>query len=317
VFIYLSKDGITGRGEAAPSERYGESVAQIEAVLRKGVTLPEIQSDPTSFQQAIRAASHGIHALEAALDMAVWDWWAQKQNKPLFQMFGVNPEKTLPTSFTIALGDFNILKQKIEEAEPYKILKIKLGTDKDREIVKEIRKYTDKTIRVDANEGWTTGQALEIIPWLADQGVELIEQPLPADQLAETKKVSAASPIPVIADENCITGNDIPIIADSFNGINIKLMKCGGLTEAYQMIKLAQHFGLKIMVGCMVESSVAITAMSNLISYIDFADLDGNLLVTNDPYQGVRLEDGKLALSHEPGLGLQLRDKFVGKDGLV
>ncbi|MFQ6614298.1 MAG: dipeptide epimerase [Fidelibacterota bacterium] len=316
IYVYLEQDGIMGCGEAAPSERYHESAGQIKAVLASGIHLPEIKNDPSHYQNEIQRQSGGLKALEAALDMALWDWWGKQQKLPVRQVFGSDPEQTPVTSFTIALGDFDLIPQKIEEATPYQILKVKLGTERDREIIREIRKYTDKTIRVDANEGWTVDRALEMIPWLADQGVELVEQPLPAARLEETARVRDRAPIPIIADENCLTGADIPQIADSFHGINIKLMKCGGLTEARSMIAQARARDLKIMVGCMIESSVGITAMAALSPQIDFADLDGNVLINNDPYSGVRIDQGRLILPEGNGLGVSLRSQYITGYGL-
>ncbi|NOZ74733.1 MAG: dipeptide epimerase [FCB group bacterium] len=316
IYLYVEQDGIIGRGEAAPSERYQESADQIKAVLESGIRFPDISADPSHYQNKITEISHGLKALEAALDMALWDWWGKRQQVPVYKLFGSDEDHTPVTSFTIALGNFDLIPKKIEEAAPYKILKVKLGTDKDREIIREIRKFTNKTIRVDANEGWTLDTALIMVHWLADQGVELIEQPFPARNLSDTARLRDQAPIPIIADENCLTGADIPRIADSFHGINIKLMKCGGLTEARSMISMARKRDLKIMVGCMIESSVGISAMAALSPQIDFADLDGNVLINNDPYAGVTIEDGRLELPPGNGLGVTLRSGVAQESGL-
>ncbi|RMF07795.1 MAG: dipeptide epimerase [Candidatus Neomarinimicrobiota bacterium] len=306
LYVYVHQDGITGRGEAAPSERYGEFPDQIEARLRSGIELPRIDGPPEDYQAELELLSGGIHSLKAALDTALWDWWAQKQGRPLYELFHSRPDQAPCSSFTIAIGDFDLLAQKVAEAEPYRILKVKLGTNRDKEIITEIRKHTDKTLRVDANEGWDLDRAREMVPWLADRGVELIEQPLPTNRLEDTARLKALSPIPLIADENCLTGADIPSLADSFHGINIKLMKCGGLTEARTMIATARELGLLVMVGCMIESSVGISAMASLAPQIDFADLDGHVLIDNDPYEGMKLVEGKITLSNRPGLGVRL-----------
>ncbi len=316
IYVYLTQDGITGRGEAAPSERYHESSSQIRTILERGIELPIISADPSNYQMAIREQSQGVKSLEAALDMALWDWWGQKHGQSVYQLMGSDPKNAPLTSYTIALGDFELIPQKIEEAEPYAILKVKLGTDQDKVIIREIRKYTDKTIRVDANEGWSLDQAQAMIPWLADHGVELVEQPLPAANLEDTARVKEQSPIPIIADENCLTSEDIPRIASAFHGINIKLMKCGGITEARKMISLARNLDLSVMVGCMIESSVGISAMASVSPLIDFADLDGNVLIDNDPYSGVTLQSGRLVLPEGPGLGVDLRSGFEATGGL-
>jgi len=251
-----------------------------------------------------------IKSLQAAFSMAIWDWWSQKNNKSLFDLLGYK-RKVLPhTSFTIAIGNINDIEKKIEEAKPYDILKVKLGTpNKDKEIIKEIRKYTDKMIRVDANEGWDYVTALDMCKWLSDQNVEFIEQPFRAEELEKSKKLTKLSPLDIYADENSMLSRDIEQIKSSFDGINIKLMKCGSIEEAIVMIKEAKKNGLKIMLGCMVETSIGITAASHLASEVDKIDLDGNLLIKNDPYSGVRIVNGRLVIPNLNGLGIKLKIK--------
>ena len=186
-------------------------------------------------------------------------------------------------------------------------MKVKLGSNHDKQIITTIREVTDKLIRVDANEGWNLEEGKRMCDWLADRNVEFIEQPLPAINIEDTARLKEYSPLEIIADENCIDSNSIPIIADAFDGINIKLMKCGGLREAHKMIKIAKARGMKIMLGCMVETSVAITAASMLSPFADYADLDGNILTKNDPFNGVLIENGKLILPEGPGLGISLK----------
>jgi L-alanine-DL-glutamate epimerase-like enolase superfamily enzyme len=198
-----------------------------------------------------------------------------------------------------------MIKKKVEEAEPYPLLKIKLGSDHDREIMKAIRSVTKKTVRVDANEGWKTKElALDRIEWLAGEGVEFVEQPMPASDLAGIAWVRERSPLPLIADENCVRVKDIPPLRGVFDGINIKLMKCTGLREAMAMIRTAKACGMKVMMGCMIETSVAITAGAHLSPLLDYADLDGNILTTNDPYRGAVVREGRLVLPTGPGLGV-------------
>jgi L-alanine-DL-glutamate epimerase-like enolase superfamily enzyme len=212
------------------------------------------------------------------------------------------------TSFTIGIDSPDIIGQKVDEASNYPVLKVKLGVSGDEEIIRRIREHTDKKLRVDANEGWTSKEeARDKILWLQEQGVELVEQPLPAHQLEETAWVREAVSIPIIADENVTTSADIARLQYVFDGINIKLMKCGGLREAMRMILSAKILGMKIMLGCMIESSVAISAAAQLSPLADYADLDGNLLIANDPFIGVREKDGKLLLQDNAGIGVVRR----------
>lgn len=309
VFVYLAHEGIIGRGQAAPNRRYDEVAGDVLKILDRGLNLP--QTPPEDVEALITTLvnqSGGFKALEAALSMAALDWWTQQREEPLHTFLGAEKPPNIATSFTIALGDRESLPQKIEEAGPYKILKIKLGTDDDREIIRQIRTLTDKPLRVDANEGWTLTQAQAMIPWLAEQGVELVEQPLPADRLEETAQLKAESPLPLIADENVESAEDIPNLAGAFDGINIKLMKCGSVLEARRMIDLAREHNLQVMIGCMVESSVGVTAMAQLSPLVDYADLDGHLLIDNDPYRGMTVENGMVVLPEHYGLGTTLID---------
>ena len=311
IFIYIRDGEIIGRGEAAPSKRYGETVQKILTVLNKKIILPANSSDRKALWHYIKPQLKGIKALEAAFSVAIWDWWGQKQRQPVYKLLGVNNDNLPKTSFTIAIGNIEDIGPKIEEAEPYQILKVKLGTEKmDKDIISEIRMHTDKLIRVDANEGWDESIALELVKWLADQNVEFIEQPFPSNQLTKTANLRKKSPLKIYADENSLVSNDIPIISKVFDGINIKLMKCGSLEEAQRMIKLAKYYDMKIMLGCMVESSVGITAAAQLSGDVDAVDLDGNLLIKNDPYSGVNIEDGRIVLNKGIGLGLSLNSDY-------
>ncbi|MFQ6606248.1 MAG: dipeptide epimerase [Fidelibacterota bacterium] len=316
VYIYLEHEGIMGRGEAAPSARYGENSEQIVACLENGISLPPDMASPQEMEAQLFPQLKDIKALKAAFSIALLDWWTQKKGQPLYDYFETDPRITPVTSFTIALGDLSLLEQKIEEAAPYKILKVKLGTDHDREIIDSIRALTDKPIRVDANEGWDFPTAEAMCSWLAGQNVEFVEQPFPAAKLNQTAALKTISPLPIFADENSLTSADIPRIAHAFHGINIKLMKCGSLFEAREMIRLAREFDLKIMLGCMVESSVGITAAAHLSPLVDYADLDGNLLITNDPYEGAQIHAGRLQLPQSPGLGIVLKEQHSADKGL-
>ncbi len=307
VIIYLEDNDIIGIGEAAPSPRYNESVKTIISILEKGIELPKHCNERKIIWKSIISQIAGIKSLEAAFNMALWDWWGKKVKKPVYEIFGLGYEIIPETSITIAIGDMNDIEKKIEEADSYPIIKVKLGTlSMDKKIIKEIRRCTDKPIRVDANEGWEEENAISLCNWLVDQNVVLIEQPFPAEKLELTSKLRKISPIDIYADENSVTSKDIPIIQHAFDGINIKLMKCGTLEEADKMITISKKYGLKVMLGCMVETSVGITAISQLAGKVDCLDLDGNLLINNDPYKGVRVENGKMILPKLNGLGIEL-----------
>jgi len=316
VYFYIVDGGIIGRGEAAPSKRYNETTEKILSVLDKGILLPEYCENADQLWKNIKPQLSGISALEAAANMAIWDWRGQKENKAVYDILGFNIDELPSTSYTISIGDMSELDEKIELSNPYSILKVKLGTpNNDKEIINQIRQYTNKLIRVDANEGWTLDNAKEMSYWLADRNVEFIEQPFKAKMLNETRMLKEFSPLPLFADENSIVSSDIPKIVDCFDGINIKLMKCGGIDEALNMIKVAKKLNMKIMLGCMVESSVGITAAAHIASMVDVVDLDGNLLISNDPYVGVSIKDGNLILSaNKIGMGLSLANK---KEGLL
>lgn len=306
MLVEVEHDGIVGLGEAAPSGRYGESIDTVERYL---ATLDLSRwDDPFMLEEilaAVDAHAPGNPAAKAAVDLALHDWVGKKLGIPLHRLWGLDASKAPVTSFTIGIDTPDKIKKKVEEAEPYPLLKIKLGSDHDREIMKAIRSVTKKTVRVDANEGWKSKElALERIEWLAGEGVEFVEQPMPAADLAGIAWVRERSPLPLIADENCVRVKDIPPLRGVFDGINIKLMKCTGLREAMAMIRTAKACGMKVMMGCMIETSIAITAGAHLSPLLDYADLDGNILTTNDPYRGALVRDGRLVLPDGPGLGV-------------
>jgi L-alanine-DL-glutamate epimerase-like enolase superfamily enzyme len=223
-------------------------------------------------------------------------------------LFGLDRERTPITTMSIGIDTPEVIRQKIAEAADFPVLKIKVGRDDDAQILDSVRRVTDKPLRVDANEGWKTKEvALEKIRWLRGLGVELIEQPLPSVMLEETRWLRERVDLPIIADEAVKTAADIPALAECYDGINIKLMKAGGVQEALNMIRMARALGLKVMLGCMVETSVAIAAAAHLSPLADFADLDGNLLISNDPFRGPQVVKGKLILPDRPGLGVEAR----------
>jgi L-alanine-DL-glutamate epimerase-like enolase superfamily enzyme len=302
LLVEAEHDGLVGRGEAAPIFRYHEDRASAARAVEE---MAGRLGEPRAFSQAAGAAAvPGQSSAEAAVDMALHDLAGLRLRAPLYEVLGIDAQKTPETSFTIGLDTPEVVVRKVKEASAYTVLKIKMGSDGDREVLTAVRDTTRQRIRVDANEGWTPEGALERLEWLAKIGVELVEQPLPADRIEETRALRRRSPIPFYADEGVHRAADIPPLAGAFDGINIKLMKCGGLAEALRMIAVARAHGMKIMLGCMIESSLAITAAAHLSPLVDTADLDGNLLVANDPFEGATVVEGRLVLPDRPGLGV-------------
>ncbi|MCP4707696.1 MAG: dipeptide epimerase [Planctomycetes bacterium] len=308
VFVKFAKDGIVGLGEAGPSLRYNETPESTVEAIKKAEPLFE-RFDPWHFVDlgyAIKGLVEEQTAAKCALDIALLDWVTKKLQIPMYKFFGLDKTKTPLTTFSIGIDTPAKMQEKIREAEQYPKLKIKLGKENDDEIMQAVRAVTDKPLRVDANEGWKTKEvALEKIKWLETLNVEFIEQPMPAAMLEETRWVRDRIDIPIVADEAVKSAADIPKLARAYDGINIKLMKSGGLQEALRMIGMARSLGMKIMLGCMVESSCAISAAAHISPLVDWADLDGNLLISNDPYRGVTVADGKLILNDKPGLGIE------------
>ena len=308
VILTLEHNGVTAYGEAVPTERYNDNSEKVDAALSSIDFNSEPFNDPFRLEDidtACRSNELMTPSSTAAINIAYWDLQGKLLNQPLYKLWGLDPAKSLVSTFTIGIDEVDVIKQKVKEADEYPILKVKQGMDNDREIIEAIREMTDKVIRVDANEGWTKEEALDKIEWLAEQNVEFVEQPLPADKLDDTAWLKERSPLPIIADENVVTKFDIPKIAYAFDGINIKLMKSGGPTEALKMIHTARSNGLKVMLGCMCESSIAIGAAAHLSPLADWADLDGNLLLSNDPFTGIGMKDGKLILPDAAGIGVE------------
>ena len=308
VFVKLEQGGICGFGEAAPNVRYGESAALTVTRMKAAAPVFE-QHDLFHFEELAAALAETIRdqsCARAGLEMALLDWVGKALQAPLYRMWGLNPARAPLTSFSIGIDSPEVIQAKVEEAADYPILKIKLGMGDDEAVLGAVRRVTDRPLRVDANEGWLNKEeALEKIRWLADQNVEFVEQPLPAAMVEETAWLRERASLPIVADEAVKTAADIPKVAHAYDGINIKLMKSGGLLEALRMIHLARALDLKIMLGCMIESSLAISAAAQLAPYTDWIDLDGNLLLREDPFRGVRIERGRVVYNELPGLGVE------------
>jgi len=308
VFVTLKKDGITGYGEAAPNPRYDETADTTVAALARMAPVLR-QADLSNFYDlslSMRKLCPQQAAAVAAVDIALLDWVCKRLRVPLYRYLGLGKDSAPVTTYSIGIDDRETTQKKVAEADAYPVLKIKLGMGNDEEIIETVRSVTNKPLRVDVNEGWhSREEALEKSRWLQSQNVELLEQPFPASQLEDTAWLRERVEIPVFADENVMSAQDIPTLAQAFDGINIKVMKSGGLQEALRMIYLAKALGMQVMLGCMVESSLAISAAAALSPLVDYADLDGNLLIQNDPFSGVTVDRGKLVLTETPGVGAE------------
>ena len=309
VIVQVNHDEITGYGEASPYEYYGESPETVLACV--ALFAGNLGNDPFALEDIMEGLDKIIRlnpAAKAAVEMALYDIVGKILNVPLYKLLGLNPAHAALTSFTLGLDSPITMAKKALLARDYPILKVKVGTRHDLDIIKAIRDVSPAVIRVDANAGWTPKEAIKNINALAPYTIEFVEQPIPAHDLAGLKLIRDNVPIPIIADESCVTVEDIPRIADCVDGINIKLMKCGGIRHALKMIHVARAHNLLVMIGCMIESSLAITAAAHLTPLVDFADLDGHLLINDDPYAGVTVVKGKLMLPDGPGLGVKASD---------
>jgi L-alanine-DL-glutamate epimerase-like enolase superfamily enzyme len=304
-------DGATGWGEAAPSKFYGETANTVVDVLP--LLADALQgTDGWSIEAIEHALARTIRfngAARAAVSAALHDMMGKRLGVPLYKLWGLDPAASPPTSFTVGIApDEATLRQRVAEAAQYPVLKIKLGTSWDERIVRVVRELApNKVLRVDANAAWTPKSALRIIPLLQELGVEFVEQPLRPDDIAGLRFVRDRSALPIIADESCLVSADIPKLAGAVDGINIKLAKCGGLREALRMIATARAHDMLVMAGCMIESSLGITAAAQFAPLLDCVDLDGAALVSNDPYMGATIDGGVVRLPDKAGLGVERR----------
>jgi L-alanine-DL-glutamate epimerase-like enolase superfamily enzyme len=309
VIVELAYDEYVGYGEASPDEYYGESQEIVLSSLP--ILAVHLGDDPFLIEDIMHRLNQALRrnpSAKAAIDMALYDLVGKILGVPLYTLLGLNPKKTPLTSFTIGLDTPDAMARKAQRAKDYPILKIKAGTKNDLDNVKAIRDIRDTaTLRVDANTGWTPKEAIQMIHALAPYNIEFVEQPVAPTDLAGLKLIRENVPVPIMADESCVSVEDIPRLAGCVDAVNLKLMKSNGITNVLKMIHVARAHHLKIMLGCMIESSLAITAAAHLTPLVDYADLDGNLLIDNDPYSGVTVEQGKLLLPDSPGLGVTKR----------
>ncbi len=308
LIVELRDGAFSGFGEATSNPYYGVTIEKMIASLESVRSI--IEQDPLTSPEALWAKVNPNLATnsfaQCALDEAANDLFAKKKGQKLYESWGLSVDDNPLTNFTIGIDTVEKMVSKMQEL-PWPIYKIKLGTDDDLRIVRELRSHTDAAFRVDANCAWTADQTVKFSGELKALGVEFIEQPLPADDVEGMKKVFAQSELPVIADESCILESDVVKCYGLFHGVNIKLTKCGGLTSARRMIAEARNLGMKTMVGCMTESSVGISAIAHLLPLLDYVDMDGSLLIRNDPATGVTFDYGKVIYASENGTGAFLK----------
>ncbi len=311
VLARYRRDGVEGLGEGAPIVRYDEDATRARTAL-EGVRDLLREADPWILETLLRRAFARLehqYAARAALDIALHDWRGRRLGMPLHRLFGLDPADAPLTTFSIGIDTPERTRQKVREAAAFPVLKIKVGLASDEGTIRAVREVTDKPLRVDANEGWKDREtAVRKIEWLAARGVELVEQPMPAHMLEEMGWVRERVGVPLFADEACGRAPDIPGLVGAYDGVNIKLDKAGGIREGLRMVHTARACGLGVMLGCMISSSVSTTAAAQLSPLVDYADLDGHLLIANDPWSGVEVKEGRLILSDRPGLGLIVRE---------
>ncbi|HET7457334.1 MAG TPA: dipeptide epimerase [Gemmatimonadaceae bacterium] len=311
VRVVDESDGAEGWGEAAPSPYYGETPGTVvDALGRIGAVLAS--HDPWALETAEAEMNRAVRynaSAKSAVSAALHDLAAKRLGVPLYRMWGLDPAKAPQSTYTIALATTDdALLESVDEAAPYPILKVKLGGERDAATIRAVRTAApDKRIRVDANAAWTPKHALRMIELLLDYDVEFVEQPLPAHDFEGLRFVRDRSPLPIVADESCLVASDVAKLAGVVDGINIKLSKCGGLREALRMIATARAHGMMVMAGCMIETSLGITAAAHLAPLLDYADLDGAALLRDDPFVGATIQGGRIELPKGAGLGVTRR----------
>jgi L-alanine-DL-glutamate epimerase-like enolase superfamily enzyme len=308
LIVELTQDGVSGYGEATSNNYYGFTIERMARDLAALAPLlcDERLEDPTALWSQVQPRLADDSFALCALDQAAHDLWGKLRGEPVWKLWGLSIEDVPFSDYTIGIDTIEKMVAKLNEFPGWPIYKIKLGTDRDLEIVRELRKHTKATFRVDANCGWTAEQAIEYSRELKKLGVEFIEQPLKADRWDDLRRVGREASLPIVADESCIVESDVPRCAGVFQGVNIKLTKCGGLTPARRMIAEARRLGLSVMVGCMTESTVGISAIAQLLPLLDYVDMDGAVLLAEDIATGVRLEKGRCVYPDAPGHGISL-----------
>lgn len=307
VQVEITYDGVTGYGEASMPQYLGQTVQSVTAFLQK-VDLSQF-NDPFQLEDILAyvdSLSPGDTAAKAAVDIALHDLVGKLLGAPWYKIWGLNKDKAPSTTFTIGIDTADVVKQKTREcANQFNILKVKLGRENDKEMIETIRSVTDLPIAVDINQGWKDKEkAIDEIFWLKEHGIVMVEQPMPKEQRDDIAWLTEKSPLPIFADEAIQRLKDIKNVAGAYSGINIKLMKCTGMHEAWKMLNYARAIGMKVMVGCMTETSCAVSAAAQLSPAVDFADLDGNLLISNDRFKGMEVVKGKITLPNRPGIGV-------------
>ncbi|QLD90821.1 dipeptide epimerase [Natronomonas salina] len=304
VVVEIEHEGETGYGAAAPSRHYGETAATVEALLPELLEVVASVSDPHARREIhdrMDEVARENPAAKAAVDVALWDLAGKLLDQPVYRLLGLSADSDgcPPTSFTVGLDDTRAMTRRARQAADagYPILKVKLGTDRDLRIVEAIRAVApDVTLRVDANEAWTPTEAVRKCEALAEYGVEFVEQPVPAENPSGLRHVHERSPLPIAADESCLTADDVPAVADRCDVANLKLMKTGGLTPALELIHAGRAHGLEVMCGCMIETNAAIAGAAHLLPLLDYADLDGSLLLESDSFGGIEVTEGQFDL---------------------
>lgn len=308
LIVELTDGEFSGFGEATTDPYYRTSLSRMVEVAQQVRTLVAKTNwdHPEILWRALRVALNGESFVHCAIDQAAHDLWGKRHGLPTFEMLGLNLSSVPESSFTIGLDQPEVMIAKLKEEPDWPIYKIKLGTENDLKIVETLRHHTDAVFRVDANCAWNSQQAIDYSDVLRDLGVEFIEQPLPADDWQGASRVYRESSIPIIADESCLVAEDIPSCVNHFHGVNIKMVKCGGITPALRMIKQSRDMGMKVMLGCMTESSVGISAIAQLLPLLNYVDIDGANLLAQDIASGVKVQNGKIHFPSQPGNGVTL-----------
>jgi len=313
LIVELEQDGLRGYGEAGQSDFYGASYAGMTQALES--LRPRIEAhrlaDPTALWADLDGTLRSHRFAQCALDMAAHDLWGKLRGQPLWKLWGLSLDRCPKTDYTIGIDTIEAMVAKMEERAGWPIYKIKLGTPQDIEIVRALRRHTDAVLRVDANCAWNVEETLRNAAALAELGVEFIEQPLPPDDWAGMARLRGRSALPLVADESCQVEADVDRCAGLFHGVNVKLVKCGGLTPARRMLARARQLGLKTMVGCMTETTVGISAIAQLLPMLDYVDMDGALLLAEDVASGVTIQQGVVCFPQENGCGVRLLEARV------